>query len=310
MSGVRIFAMAMILGLAACGSRALKGTDGDAATAHEGNEATGAAGTTGTPGAAGTTADTGVADTTGQAGVTGAAGQGGAAGAMCGLCPPADCKPGFMPVTNPAVSCCAICRPVNCTNVRCAAVPCPAGNHVEMLDVDCCPTCLPGVVSVACTKGRANYAVQSEQLFDKYDAGPCQSDSDCALVVENNACARSCARPINANTVSFAGSNLDSFAIACATCPMPAIPPCAQLAAFCSNGRCVVGAAPPGQLDAGAALQSDAGAPACTDITTRKIPAIASVWAGVASAASSPMRCRWVAASSRRAIRRTPSAVF
>jgi hypothetical protein len=270
-------ALVVALLAVSCGGRSLSSPHGDAAAVQTGEAgATGGAGTTGaagasnaagttgaagaTTGAAGATtgaagAHTGAAGaTTGAAGVTGAAGTAGAAGvtgaagtgAACGPCPPATCKPGFKSVVIPDISCCAICARIDCTLQDCGAPPtCPAGQHLELRDGDCCQTCQPGTESSACTKGREGYTQSRTVLVEKYNFSGCKVDSDCALVFENNACVSNCGTAFPKGLADQAQSNLDSLAASdCAMCPKPVIPPCVPLVAVCSNGQCVAASGP------------------------------------------------------------------
>jgi hypothetical protein len=132
---------------------------------------TGSAGT----GAGGVGGATGSGAAGGHAGTTG---QGGAGGAGCGLCPPTNCKDGFMAVVDPAVSCCAICRPINCATVDCANPQCEPGFHTEVPAGKCCPVCVKGL-SEACNKAQAYYSSSRQQFLEKYGASPCNVDADC-----------------------------------------------------------------------------------------------------------------------------------
>jgi hypothetical protein len=88
-------------------------------------------------------------------------------------------------------------------------------------------------------KGRASYSQLRDQLVEKYSSGGCKVDTDCALVFEDNACASNCGTAIPKALADGFASNLDATAAAsCATCPPPIKPPCAPLAAVCSNGKC------------------------------------------------------------------------
>jgi hypothetical protein len=195
---------------------------------------TGAAGVT--TGAAGAT---GAGGTTGTAGTTGGAGS----GACSVTCPALLCKPGFMPVLDTSVSCCPVCRPLNCATVDCAQPRCDANSHLETPTGQCCPICAPGP-DPACAKGQQSYASLRKSLVEKYQSAGCMTDADCTLVFENNACAASCGIAVSGALAMNLISNLDSAAQSCATCPPPPLPPCARFVALCSNGQCVAGAPP------------------------------------------------------------------
>jgi hypothetical protein len=199
----------------------------------------------GVTGAAGSTGSTGAGGTTGSAGASGGAGQGG----TCGPCNVAPCSPGYMSVVDPTISCCPICRPVNCAMVVCANPNCPGGTHAEVPTGKCCPVCLPGV-SQACNTAETQYSNSRTALLDKYGSTPCQTDADCRLVFENNSCVHNCGEALPVVNASNFETNLASLAMACnASCPPTAVPPCAVQVAVCSNGRCSAipgaGGAPP-----------------------------------------------------------------
>jgi len=229
------------------GSAGTAGATGAAGSTSGAAGATGAAGsqtgTAGSPGVAGS--GTGTAGTTGTAGSTsGSGGTTGAGGsAACGPCPNPNCKMGFMSVVDPTVSCCPVCRPINCATVDCAAPPCPNG-HLETPDGQCCPVCVAGP-PLACLKGQKDYVVQRAQLLDKYGSAPCMVDKDCALFFEKNQCQVGCGVAIATSLLDNLRTNLNGPAsMECNTCPPPPVPPCAQFVALCSNGLCVAGSPP------------------------------------------------------------------
>ena len=184
----------------------------------------------------------------GSAGVGGAAGgagsQGGVdAGQACGPCPQALCKDGFTSVVDPAVSCCPVCRPINCAAVDCAPVNCPADSHLETSPGKCCPFCASGPPT-ACVKGRQDYATFRAQIIDKYGSAGCTTDTDCTIVGETNACQASCGIAIATSMVNNLENALASDSMGCGTCPPPTVPPCLSLVAVCSNGRCEAASGP------------------------------------------------------------------
>jgi len=229
-----------------CGGRTLlpPSSAGAAGAAVE-TGAAGNSGAAGNPGAAGDPATTGGAGAIGHAGATGHAGSSGAAGqsgaggaSACGLCPDPACKPGFMSVVVPAISCCPICRPLDCATVDCAPVVCAAGTHAETMPGQCCPVCVAGP-SKACNDLRTQMQGLRKSLLAKYDATPCNVDADCTLVVEQNACVTNCGVALPVSTAPLFTANLEMLAIACDdACPPLAVPPCAPEVAVCSNGLC------------------------------------------------------------------------
>jgi hypothetical protein len=216
------------VGAAGAGTAGAAGVTGaaGAVTGAAGTSSTGAAGVVGTTGAAGS----------GTAGATGAAGS----GAACGPCPDPKCKDGFMSVVDPAISCCPICRPLDCAAVDCAAPDCPADSHAEVPSGKCCPVCVKGV-SQACNAAQASYASNREAMIQKYGSTPCKIDSECKIVYETNACVTNCGVALPVSTAGFFESNIESWAAACnAACPAKPLPPCLALSAVCSNGLCTL----------------------------------------------------------------------
>ena len=254
----RVSVLALVIGWsvgAGCGGRSLStdlpdgggagqatGTGAAGATAS-GAAGTGAAGATGAAGVAGTTGAAGaagVAGTTGGAGVNGHAGAGG----CDSTCPDVGCKDGFMSVVDPTISCCPICRPIDCTTVDCANPNCPTGFHTEVPTGTCCPICVMGP-SAACTKAQQAYGDSRASLLMKYSEAGCMVDSDCRLVFEANNCVSSCGTALALTEASFFTSNIASETQACdMSCPPIVSAPCAPLTAVCSNGLCTAVPAP------------------------------------------------------------------
>jgi hypothetical protein len=233
------------------GSAATGEGTGTAGSSAGGAAASGFAGAsgfggTGILGVAGSgVAGSGVAGTgvTGQGGAgaqAGGSGQGGAGGApACGPCPAPNCKDGFMQVVDPAISCCPICRPLNCATVDCANPNCPSGTHAEVPNGQCCPVCVMGV-SQACNQAQAAYDRDRAILLDKYGSSQCMVDADCVLVAEANACEQHCDVALPVSTANFYVENfLKPDGAKCdASCPPIFLPACQPFVAVCSNGLC------------------------------------------------------------------------
>jgi hypothetical protein len=182
----------------------------------------------------------GTTGSTGTAGVSGGAGQGGTAGAIgCGgPCMPVQCKTGYVSVVDPAISCCPICRPLDCSTTQCAPIDCPTGSHPEIPTGQCCATCVMGF-SQACNTAQAQYSTNRQALLEKYGEPACKQDSDCRLVYEGNACVSNCGEALPVVTAGSFEMNISSEAAACdAACPPIPKPPCVQQVAVCSNGMC------------------------------------------------------------------------
>jgi len=237
----------------ACGGRPITPPHPDAAavnTGPAGAPATGPGDTAGSAGKTGAAGGTGAAGTVGAAGVSGTAGSTGAAGSKadagaCGPCPAPDCKPGYMSVVDPSVSCCPLCRPIPCGPAACGTITCAPGTHPETPPGGCCPVCTPGATAESCKQGLANYDGLRAALLEKYNSTPCHTDTDCTLVDEDNACVSRCGVAFPTILANSAMSNLDSAAkMDCAGCPPPLKPPCILQIAVCSNGQCTT-ALPP-----------------------------------------------------------------
>jgi hypothetical protein len=179
-------------------------------------------------GAGGTTGGTGSAGTSG----------GTAGGPGCGPCVVPVCKPGYVPEVDPSISCCPICRPMNCNATLCAQPICPAGTHAEVPTGQCCPVCVMGF-SQDCNTAEAQYSMQRQAFLGKYGSIPCKVDSECRLVYEQNSCVFNCGEALPVSTAGFFETNIAPLAMACdAACPPIAPPPCLAQVAVCSNGSC------------------------------------------------------------------------
>jgi hypothetical protein len=253
--------LAFALGAApGCGGRSLSAPHPDGGA----GQGAGAAGSvSGAAGATGGTIGTGVAGTTGTAGTgaagAGAGGAGGFAGSdgvgghggagggpACGPCPLIDCAMGFMSVVDPTVSCCPICRPLDCGTVDCVNPTCPSDSHAETPPGTCCPVCVAGP-SQACNRAQRDYQETRMGLLEKYAASSCQIDSDCKLIYESNNCERNCGEALEVSVAGFLNYNLSNLADDCnRSCPPSVAPPCAPLGAVCSNGVCTTAVGPPG----------------------------------------------------------------
>jgi hypothetical protein len=195
----------------------------------------------GNVGAGGTTGTIG----TGSGGANGGAGQGGAGGA-CGPCPMLQCNPGYTTVVDRSISCCAICRPINCAALNCAPATCPVGSHTEVPAGECCPVC---VMDSACDQALAQYGTDSQAFLQKYNSFPCKLDTDCQLVFpQGNACDFNCGEALPVVTASDFEMNIANDVMACsATCTLEkAPPPCPPHVAVCSNGTCAAALLPLG----------------------------------------------------------------
>jgi hypothetical protein len=213
---------------------ATSGAAGAATSGTGGSTTSGAAGVTGAAGAS-------AAGATGQAGSgqAGSPGQGGQAGG-CGPCPAIACGEGFMSVVDPAISCCPICRPLDCTTALCANPICPAGTHSEVPKGSCCAVCMMGV-SQACNQAQDQYNRDRKQFLDKYGSSRCAADAECRLVFEDNACESNCGEALPVSTANLFESNIQADADKCdGVCPaLSGKPDCTPLVPVCSNGLCV-----------------------------------------------------------------------
>jgi len=181
----------------------------------------------------------GTTGSTGTAGVSGGGGQGGAGGTIaCGPCIPPQCEAGFVSVIDPAVPCCPICKPLDCSTTQCGPIDCPSGSHPEIPTGQCCSQCVMGF-SQACNSAQSQYVGNRQALLEKYGEASCKQDSDCRLIFETNACVSNCGEALPASTANNFVTNMAGLAMACnQSCPPIATPPCAPQVAVCSNGRC------------------------------------------------------------------------
>jgi hypothetical protein len=238
----------VVLHSAACGDRgALTPSTGTAgSTTGAAGSTTGAAGSTKTGAAGATTGAAGA--TTGAAGATtGAAGDPGSAGItrVCNVpCPALACAPGFLGQLDPGVSCCPVCRKIDCSTVDCAQPLCDVTGHLETSVDQCCTVCVAGV-DPSCATARQNYASSRAALVEKYASAPCMTDKDCTIVSESNPCQLSCGIAVPNILAGSLIADLNEIGWKCGTCVPPPPPPCAPATVLCSNGQCVVGVPPP-----------------------------------------------------------------
>jgi hypothetical protein len=99
------------------------------------------------------------------------------------------------------------------------------------------PTALPGET---CDQGQQGYADFREKTLAALGARFCEADSDCRLVVLDNACEQNCGTAVLARVASTFKTDLDGYAANhCAACDSggTACPPLGR-AAFCTGGIC------------------------------------------------------------------------
>jgi hypothetical protein len=144
-----------------------------------------------------------------------------------------------MAVVDPTISCCPICRPINCAAVLCQVIDCPMGQHPEVPMGKCCAACVDGF-SKACNDAMSSYNSFRTSALDKYGSAGCNIDSDCMFFSEQNACVTNCGEALPVSTFGNWDGNIKNFAAACnAACPPKPLLPCAHFVAACSNGKCV-----------------------------------------------------------------------
>jgi len=237
----------------ACGGRAAEPGNGPQSTA--GMSSTGSSGTaagggparTGDEGGAPTVSDGGatVSDggsTTVSNGGSGAVGATSSAGSAQTLnCEYVLCAP--IPATCKRLvqgprDCCPTCPDTGCD--ACPDIDCAPGSHAETKPGACCQSCIADPPD-ACDQGARVYANLRTQLSDKYGSGNCKNSTECSLVNEDNACAHVCNIALPTQSINNYVSNLDNYAMGCATCQAPPEPVnCdSQMIAACVNGKCV-----------------------------------------------------------------------
>ena len=148
-------------------------------------------------------------------------------------CPalPTSCK---QIVQDPNV-CCPTCPDTGCGT--CPDIECSPGTHSETAAGDCCPSCIPDPPD-ACTQGHTAYAELRSQLLQKYQSTSCQNSTDCALALEDDACAYSCNIPLPSSTLASFTQNLENAASGCTSCAPPDRAQCDAQVPACVNGRC------------------------------------------------------------------------
>jgi hypothetical protein len=156
--------------------------------------------------------------------------------------------PGCAKVTCPAIpnscrkfaqdpnDCCPTCLDTGCE--ACPAIKCREGTHPETVPGDCCPSCVTDPPD-ACAEGRKTYAELRQELLDKYRASGCQNSADCALVLEDDACAYGCNVALPSSTSGYLVPNLNEAASRCSSCEPPARQTCENQLPSCVNGQCV-----------------------------------------------------------------------
>ena len=93
----------------------------------------------------------------------------------------------------------------------------------------------------ACKSGKAKYAGKRAELVKAAEKAGCQTDADCGVLQENNACVVGCGTPLPALGIEQLHGELESIAEAeCGSCPPLPIPPCAPPGPLtCQQGACV-----------------------------------------------------------------------
>jgi hypothetical protein len=145
------------------------------------------------------------------------------------------CLGGTTPVIQPGQCCptsCSICPP-------CPMVGCPAGTHLETAASDCCPSCVSDA-DAFCRKGQQAYAMQREEILNKYRYG-CASNSECVTLAPVNLCEQGCSyAAVWYGVADSFESNLSNAADTyCGGCKLGPIPPCVPPPApICFDGQC------------------------------------------------------------------------
>lgn len=172
-----------------------------------------------------------------SAGASSSAGSGGGTDCRMMKCSnPTKCLGGQEPIPVPGQCCVTKCSACP----LCPSLNCPAGYHLETAASDCCPHCAPDNNVGFCQKGQQEYALQREQMVEKYSYG-CASSSECVMVAPVNACEQGCsyAAVWYGISDSFEANLLNLADMNCSTCMKMPIPPCAPPSApSCVNGRC------------------------------------------------------------------------
>jgi hypothetical protein len=90
-----------------------------------------------------------------------------------------------------------------------------------------------------CVVAQESYSQFRTELVNKYGSLGCSNNTECTLLLEDNACGYSCNVPMPVSMTNNFLSNLNSSASGCTICPAPVRVTCEAKAAACVNGTCV-----------------------------------------------------------------------
>ena len=93
----------------------------------------------------------------------------------------------------------------------------------------------------ACKTGKSKYVDKRAELVKAAEKSGCQTDADCGVLQENNACVVGCGTPLPKASIEQLHGELESIAKAeCGSCPPLPIPPCVPPGPLtCQQGACV-----------------------------------------------------------------------
>jgi len=157
------------------------------------------------------------------------------------LCDPLECTEEMHAVTLPDECCPSLCAPNDCSLEVCTKVSCAEGFHPEKPKGACCQTCVRDAASSGtCEQGQEGYFDYRDQLMGGDTATTCTVDSDCRVVIFDNACEHGCGAALRGNVASSVRDALSGYADQhCGKCG-EAAPQCPSVrsSAFCTGGYC------------------------------------------------------------------------
>jgi hypothetical protein len=180
----------------------------------------------------------------GDSSAAGAPPQAGAGGSISGAggcgpvaCANIACPAGELPVTETG-SCCPVCEPAPCG--PCPGLICGTGFHPETPTGQCCAECEPNPPNAACDNGQASYALYRMAVEQKAQTLFCNADSDCATLVQTDACSQCQSIAVLSSELNDLANGLTQAALMdCATCmPQSAGTTCGSVPAICVGGHC------------------------------------------------------------------------
>jgi len=159
-------------------------------------------------------------------------------------CPTLECGGGTHPAPLSGECCPTTCEPDDCSLVDCPPLDCGSNTHAVQPKTSCCAVCQPNPAALpgdTCEEGQAGYADFREKRTAALGAKGCEADSDCRVVIIDNACDHGCGTALLARIATALKADLDDYAANhCAACTSGTATTCPPLdrVAFCTGGLC------------------------------------------------------------------------